>query len=165
MHPEAFAYVATTARRYGPFGTIAEYGGRNVNGSVRVLFPGADYVSIDPVPGADVDIVGDATCWDPQLCFAAVVCCEVLEHVPQPTDFIEAARRHLTPSGRLILTTATDPRIAHSSLDGGLLRPGEHYRNVPPEDLKGWLDDWDDVEIEIHPDRGDLYATAVKPCG
>jgi hypothetical protein len=33
---------------------------------------------------------------------------------------------------------------------------------VPPEELKGWLTPWDDVEMEVHIGRGDCYATAVR---
>ena len=69
----------------------------------------------------------------------------------------------LVPGGRLIVTCATDPRAPHSGHDGGVLRAGEHYRNIPETELKAWLADWADVEIEVHADRGDLYATAVKP--
>jgi hypothetical protein len=46
-----------------------------------------------------------------------------------------------------------------------VLLNGEHYRNVTPEQVKGWLAPWDDVDMETHIDRGDLYATAVKPGG
>jgi SAM-dependent methyltransferase len=155
--------VAKTAGCHGPFHSILELGGRDVNGTVRPLFRGAEYVSIDINPGPCVDIVADATAWESDRRFGAVVCCEVLEHVEDPWLFIQAARRHLESGGHLILTAATDPREPHSGLDGGPCGPDEWYANVVPAELKGWLVDWDDVEVSVDVDHGDIYATAVRP--
>ena len=55
------------------------------------------------------------------------------------------------------------PRYGHSGIDGGPLHPGEPYRNIEPAELGDWLDGLDHVTVEPHPDRGDLYATAVAP--
>lgn len=163
MHPEAATFVAATAGRVGPVGSVLELGGRNINGSVRSSFPGADYLSVDISPGPDVDVVCDATTYRPDRRFDVVVCCEVLEHVEQPDLFVATAWEALRPGGWLILTMACPPRPAHSGFDGNELRPGEHYRNVDPDMLAGWLADWKDVEVEPHHDRGDVYAVARKP--
>lgn len=166
MHPEALAFVARTAQRFmPPPGRVVDAGGRDVNGSPRLLFPGSTYLVIDLEDGPGVDVVGDARHWRPEAPVDLVLSVEVLEHAPDPEALLRAAWECLAPGGRLIVTCATDPRAPHSGHDGGPLRPGEHYANVAPEDLKAWLADWDDVEIEVHPDRGDLYACAVKPYG
>lgn len=166
MHPEAMAFVARTAQRFmPPPGAVLDQGGRDINGSPRLLFPGSTYLTIDLEDGPGVDVVGDARHWRPDAPVDLVLSVEVLEHAPDPAALLEAAWACLAPGGRLIITCATDPRAPHSGHDGGLPWPGEYYANVSPEDLKGWLDGWDDVEIEVHPDRGDLYACAVKPHG
>jgi 2-polyprenyl-3-methyl-5-hydroxy-6-metoxy-1,4-benzoquinol methylase len=38
--------------------------------------------------------------------FDAVICCELLEHVPEPALFVQAIRRRLRPGGRLFLSAA-----------------------------------------------------------
>lgn len=163
MHAEAFEYVARTAQRFMPVGDVLDAGGRDVNGSPRVLFPGSTYVVIDLEDGPGVDVVADARHWRPQSPVDLVLSVEVLEHAPDPAALLRAAWDCLVTGGRLIVTCATDPRAPHSGHDGGALLLGEHYANVAPEQLKEWLEPWDDVEIEVHPDRGDLYATARKP--
>lgn len=163
MHPQALAYVATVAGRHGPFSRILDLGGRDVNGSPRLLFPAADYVTVDLVGGPGVDVVGDAGEYLGVYRFDLVLCLETLEHTPIASDIVANAWRNLRPGGRLIVTCATDPRPPHSGHDGGSLRPGEWYANIAAEELKGWLAPWDEVDIELHPDRGDLYACAVKP--
>jgi len=163
MHIEAAAFVAITAGRLGPFDSVLELGGRNVNGSVRPYFAGARYTSVDICPGPDVDIVADATTYRPEERFGAVVCCEVFEHAEEPDGFVATAWRSLRPGGVLILTAACPPRPAHSAIDGGPLRAGEFYRNVAPDMMARWLVGWKDTEIETHDDRGDIYATARKP--
>lgn len=162
MHPEALAWVAKVARTRGPFRSVVDAGGRDVNGSPRLLFPHARYVAIDLHDGPGVDVVADAATWRPDQPADLVLSVEVLEHAPDPAALVTAAWEMLRPGGRLVVTCATDPRAAHSGSDGGPLLPGEYYRNIPAEELKGWLEPWDDVEMEVHVDRGDLYATAVR---
>ena len=164
MHPEAMAFVARTAQRFmPPPNTVLDAGGRDVNGSPRLLFPGSTYLVIDLEDGPGVDVVGDARHWRPEAPVDLVLSVEVLEHAPDPAALLRAAWDCLLPGGRLIVTCATDPRAPHSGHDGGPLQGDEHYANVAEADLKAWLADWDEVEIEVHPDRGDLYATAMRP--
>ena len=155
--------MALTACRLGPFDSVLELGGRDVNGSVRPYFNGARYLSVDISPGPGVDVVADATTYRPDERFDCCVCAEVLEHVPDPDGFVATAWGSLRPGGWLILTMACPPRMAHSGVDGGPLRPGEHYRNVTADMLARWLVGWKDAEIETHEDRGDMYAVARKP--
>lgn len=163
MHIEAAAFIAMAAYRLGPFDTVLELGGRYVNGSVRRSFPGARYLSVDIADGPEVDVVADATQWRSDERFDVVVCAEVLEHVADPEAFIVTAWESLRPGGWLILTAACPPRAPHSGSDGGPVRDGEHYANIEPDDFAGWLGEWKDAEVEVHHDRGDVYATARKP--
>lgn len=166
MHPEAMAYVARTVQRFmPPPATILDVGGRDINGSPRLLFPGSTYLVIDLEDGPGVDVVGDASRWRPEAPVDLVLNVEVLEHAPDPRTLLDAAWECLVPGGRLVVTCATDPRAPHSGHDGGPPWPGEHYANIAPEELKAWLAPWDEIEMEVHPDRGDLYATAMRPHG
>ena len=83
MHPEARAFVAGVARRAGAR-WVVELGARDLNGTVRDLFPSArGYTGVDLVAGPGVDVVADAADWRPrEPAPDLVVCCEVLEHTP-----------------------------------------------------------------------------------
>lgn len=161
MHPEALAYVARVSRRHGPFERVLDFGGRDVNGTPRLLFPTSEYVAVDIIVGPGVDVVADAADYhDPGA--DLVLCCELFEHIPNSDAVVKSAWRNLVGGGRLIITTACPPRAPHSGIDGGPLQSGEYYANVDPDDLAEWLDGWDDVDISIYRDRGDIYATAVR---
>ena len=164
MHAEAFAFVATTVQRLGrPFARVVEIGGRDINGTVRPLFGDAEYLGLDLHAGPGVDVVADVRDWRPKHKADAVVCCEVLEHAPDPEGIVTAAADILKKGGLLILTAATDPRAPHSGLDGAAVREGEHYQNVPVAALERWLSaSFASHEVQVHRDRGDVYAVARK---
>lgn len=162
MHPEAFAYIARTAIKRGPFTNVVDVGGRDVNGSPRFLFADADYTSVDLYAGAGVDVVADARTWTPAVAPDLVICAEVLEHASAPHELVEAAVTWLRPDGVLIVTAACDPRAPHSAIDGGPLHGDEHYLNVDQGLLRAWMADLADIDIEVHDDRGDVYAVGVK---
>jgi SAM-dependent methyltransferase len=167
MHPEARAFVAGVAPRVAAR-WVVELGALDFNGSVRDLFPSArGYTGVDLVAGPGVDVVADAADWRPLPHAPApdlVVCCEVLEHTPHPEAVVRNAAAMLAPGGRLVVTAAAPHRAPHSAVDGGPLRPGEHYRNVAPDALVGWLTLAGCAleAFEEHPDRGDVYALARK---
>jgi SAM-dependent methyltransferase len=164
MHAGARDYIAAQLQGR-TFGSAVEIGGRDINGGIRDLVSAVDYTAIDLYPGIGVDIVADATQWKPDEPVDLVVCCEVLEHAPDPRAIVEAALSWLKPRGLLLLTCATDPRAPHSTHDGGPVRDGEHYGNIDPEDLMRWLREAGAWGLEGMPtvsdyNAGDLYASA-----
>lgn len=159
MHAEAFAYVESAARNWSGR-KVVEFGSRNVNGSVRPLFTGAEYVGVDAAPGPDVDVVADASTWTGKG-FDCVVCCEVLEHTPKGAEIVAAARKTLKKGGVFIATCATTGRAPHSAVDGAAVRPGEYYRNVTRPTFEKWLTDAKFSSWDITVRDGDLYCTAV----
>lgn len=163
MHQAARDFVSATIRAHGVYGPVYEIGSRNVNGSIRELFPGASYHGIDLSDGPDVDAVADAATYMPPLVPRTVVCCEVLEHAEHAERILQQIAFVLDPGGRVILTMAGPCRMPHSGVDGGQLRAGEFYRNVTPDALREWLCDFIDVEVVENVDTADVYATAVKP--
>lgn len=139
MHAAAYAWIEQW-RGPQPAATL-DFGGRDVNGSVRHLFAGI-YLVVDPAGGDGVDVVASAA--DVDLGHGrwnTVVCAEVLEHVDDVTaaGIVANAHRHLVAGGRLVLTCAGPGRLPHSAVDGGPLRTGEHYRNVDAAQLQNWL--------------------------
>lgn len=161
MHREAYTYVQTMAPQR-PRGLVLEIGGRNINGSIRELFAGDAYVSVDVRNGSGVDVVADGATFTPATRPSTVVCCEVLEHTPKAEAICKHAHDILLPGGMFIVTTAGMGRASHSGIDGGPLRDGEYYRNVSKNDLARWLKPFEKVTIDTNSQSHDIYATAFK---
>lgn len=164
MHFGAYAFVAQSLQMMPPPARVLEFGSRDINGSPRPLLPGVRYVGVDLAPGDGVDIVGDAAHFRTITPFDLVICCEVLEHSPAAAAIVESAVLCAEPGGHVIVTCASDGRAPHSAFDGGDLRDGEHYANVPAADLQAWLEAAGArvLHIESRPDRGDVYALARR---
>ena len=163
MHEAVIEFVGRYARTTG---RVLEIGSRNINGSVRSLFPAAsEFIGVDPVDGPDVDVVGDGSVVDlGHGTFDIVVCTEVLEHVDDEiaTGIISNAWRHLASDGVFIMTCAGPGRHAHSAIDEQPIRPWEFYRNVDAETLDGWLADAGFTRWDINPQGADMRCVAWK---
>jgi hypothetical protein len=147
---------------------VIDLGGRFINGSPRHLFPNAaGYTVLDQLPGPNVDIVADASTWDPGgQRFDVALLLEVCEHTPVWPTIIGTAYKVLEPGGCIIVTTAAPGRPVHSGVDGGpVLHPGEQYANIAPADLQQALEAAGFVEItvDIQPSPADVRAVATKP--
>jgi SAM-dependent methyltransferase len=160
MHAQAHGFVMRSVNGLPPLRSVIEFGGRDVNGSVRPLFAVAEtYVSIDRIPGPGVDVVGDALSYVPVELVDCVVCCEVLEHTPHARELVQHAMDCLKPGGVFIMTCATVGRLPHSTVTGGPLLGNEFYANVEASDLASWLPD---ATISVDDNAHDLYCLAVK---
>lgn len=164
MHSEAYRWVADHAPRDAA--TVLDIGGRNINGTVRSLFPFATvYTALDIAEGPEVDIVADAATWTPDREYEVVVCCEVFEHTDSWPDICLTAHKACAPGGMFVATMAGPGRPAHSAVDGGWkLYPGEYYGNVDPIELREVLEacGWRDVVVDQRHSPADVRAVAVK---
>ena len=163
MHPEAFAWVAAHAT--GAPVEVVDLGGRNINGTVRDLFPNATrYTAVDIAEGAGVDFVADAATWVPDREYDVVVSTETFEHTAVWPDICLTAFKACRTGGKLILTMAGPGRVGHSAIDGGPLRPDEYYGNVEPELLRETLEaaGWKDIVVDYLPGAADTRAVATK---
>lgn len=165
MHDEAREWVAKHATG-GPV-TVLDLGGRDVNGSVRDLFPGAlAYTVLDVRPGDGVDIVADASTWDPgERRWDVVVSSEVFEHTAHWPGICRTAFKACRPGGTFIVTCAGPGRPPHSAIDGLFrLHPGEHYANVPATELHRVLVEtgWHDVVVDSQRSPADTRAVATR---
>jgi len=162
LHEGARAWIAEQAARLGPFESVLEIGSRNVNGSVREFFEGAEYVGLDQLDGDGVDIVADAVLWATLRQYDAIVCCEVFEHEARWPELLERIGAWLGFGAVALLTMATTGRAPHSGIDGGQVRPGEHYQNVElPEFLEACTLHGLRAEWDIR-NPGDLYAVVRR---
>jgi hypothetical protein len=165
MHPEAFAWVQRYATAEPV--TVLDIGGRNINGSVRDLFPNATvYTAVDIAEGPGVDVVADAANWAPGREYDVVVCTEVFEHTASWPQICVTAFKACVSGGLFIATMAGPGRPAHSAVDGGWqLHPGEYYCNVDPDRLRRELEGcgFADVTVDHQFSPADVRAVATKP--
>lgn len=139
MHPEVLHWVRSCLDTVVHRTSVIELGSRDVNGTVRALFPGATYIGVDVVEGPGVDVVCDAADYRPESPVDVVVSTEMLEHCERAAEIPAAAYRMLWDGGVFIATMAGPGRSPHGAGGGGL-PPGEFYRNIDPDELRGWLD-------------------------
>lgn len=159
MHAEAYRFVARVTDALPLRGKrVLEVGSYDVNGSVRPLFGRTThYTGLDVRSGKGVDVVADIRDHEAEP-YDVIVCCETLEHDPDPHAIIRAMRRLLTPGGTLIVTCASPERAPHG-VDGGTVGR-EAYTAIEPRALRAWLTGMQIEALEHHPERGDLYAVA-----
>lgn len=167
MHAEAFRYVRTFATD-API-AIVEVGARNVNFTVRPLFPNADYWGIDAQPGPSVDEVADGALWRPLNPADLVICCEVFEHTPDWFDIVANVRHMLRSGGRAVFTCAGPGRPVHGVNIDDPLNPG-HYANVSAAELEQAMRDAGFTEVDVDTARNrtcgggvDTRATGIAP--
>jgi hypothetical protein len=142
MHPHALRWVTRYAH-LGRNAHVIDVGGRNINGTVRDLFPSAlTYTAVDLVDGPGVDVVSDFLFHQPPETPGLILHLETAEHTPDWREHLAYAAYLLGAGsdGRLIFTAASTGRAPHSAVDGGPLRAGEHYENIDPDVLDSILE-------------------------
>lgn len=120
MHDTVLHFIAHHVRRLVPNEdfTCVEFGGLDMNGTARSLFPKARWTSVDARPGKGVDVVSLAHKYThvgnaPDV----VICTEMLEHDPFWKESIRRMIDLLRPGGLLMLTWATPRRSPHGPED------------------------------------------------
>lgn len=163
MHDQAMQWIEEHAST-DPV-RVLDLGGRDVNGSPRHLWPNAtQYTTLDILPGDGVDVVADASTWEPDGEWDVVVSAETFEHTASWPGICRTAYKACAAGGRFIVTTAAPGRPPHSAIDGMGLRAGEHYANVPGKELQRVLEEsgWRDVIVDVQPHPADTRAVATK---
>lgn len=166
-HPQQQDFVARVAALHRVDGALLEIGSRDVNGSVRALFPTADpYVGIDLGPGASVDVVASGADFGRTSSFDAVVTSECLEHDPGWRTTLANIERVLRPGGLLVLTCATTGRHEHGTRrTSPAMSPmtNDYYRNLTAADVLGALPNLRVDLVTTCWSSFDLYVVARKP--
>lgn len=164
MHEAARTWVARHVPM-DPFATVLDLGGRDINGSVRPLFPKAiTYTVVDINPGEGVDVVADAATWQPDREYDVVVAAEVFEHTHVWPEICATAFTALRSGGVFIATMGGPGRQPHSGIDGLFrLLPGDYYANVAPDDLERVLKDQGWTDVTVDQTGLDVRAVATKP--
>lgn len=160
MHPEVIQWVEQWATDEPV--TVLDIGGRDLNGSTRSLYPNSDYTVIDIRPGDGVDIVADASTWNPDREYDLVLCTEVFEHTPDWPQICKTAFAACKPGGRFVITCAGPGRAPHSAISATGLQPGEYYGNLSRPELEQGLLAAGFTDVRVERLRLDLRGTGVK---
>ncbi len=165
MHEAARDWIREVVREIGPGRRVLEVGPRG--DPARALFAGAEYCGVDRLHGDGVDVMADGASWwpPPDRRPDRIACLEVLEHAPKPEGIVRHLWTVLQPDGWLLLTAAAPERVAHSGIDGGPLREGEHYAGVSPDAIRAWLQAPAPAYVMVvhDPVVGDVRVAARKP--
>lgn len=131
MRREVYQWVAKVVGAERPEAPVLEVGARNVNGSIRSLFPPAGYLGIDLVAGPGVDRVLDILKAGDQFnsAFSTVVCCETLEHIKEPWAAIDIMAMALKPGGLFVASWCFAFPLHDAELDKG--QSGDYWRTTP----------------------------------
>jgi Glycosyl transferase family 2 len=166
VHPQAWSWVEKYAAKVGSPVRVMDQGGQNVNGSIRELFPTAtDWTAVDTHNGLGVDLVADCGDYVHPGC-DLVTSTELLEHTPRGADIVKRAFESLKPGGYYIVTTAAPGREPHGAFGTVEVPPDQHYANIAPEQLHGWLKDAGFVDIVVDHETtelDDVRAWARRP--
>ncbi|WP_406444589.1 class I SAM-dependent methyltransferase [Streptomyces sp. NBC_01613] len=169
MHPEAhdgLARMLAAAAIDKTFeGAVLDFGGRDINGSVRDLLPAAHWLGVDKTAGPGVLLVVDLTVLGstPVAYGHVIVCTEVFEHVQEWPNIVRAAAQSLREDGPelFFVTCASTGRRPHGASGEMDPPPGEWYANVAPGELEAVLQRYfKDVHVEYRANPGDAYAWA-----
>lgn len=146
-------FVITELAKLPPGTKLLDAGAGNQpyrNAAQHLVYTSQDFSAFDDLAYEPTDIVGDI--WDIKVAdhsFDAVLCTEVLEHVPYPIDTIRELSRILRPGGSLILSA-----------------PSNYRRHFDPYYFTaGFSDRWYEAILPLHgleitylAASGDLYS-------
>lgn len=153
-------WVAEMRTKYQIDPTIVlDVGSRNINGSVRSLFPSTQYIGIDMLPGPEVDKVmrGDEihTIWTASP-VDLVICMNTLEHDDHFWETLRQMKSILKPGGYMIICTPTFGFPIHR-------HPKDYWRMGEDAYREVIFKDFELLELEEQPTKI-IDGKGINPC-
>lgn len=152
MTKNVYSFVERMVSNYKIAGIVLDIGSMNINGSVKAIFKGCNYIGLDMREGWNVDVVanahaipmkdGDVDC---------VVCCDTLEHDDDFFQTIKEIKRVLKMGGWFILCVPSFNFPLHEF-------PNDYWR-FTKEGVKILLREF---EIEVFDEDRDEFFTLNK---
>lgn len=159
MHAEARDFI----RRQVSHFSVLEIGSLDVNGNIRDLFAGWDYLGIDRIEGNGVDVVADGATFDTSKRFDVVVSCEAFEHAENWQAIVANVARLLRPGGYFFGTAAGPGRPPHKCDGNPLTDNSEWYANIEPLVLAKSLESNHLIDVIVEHRGTDVRWSARKP--
>lgn len=152
---------------------VLEIGSWDVNGSIRSMFRGCDYLGADVAEGPGVDLVCKGEEIElPDATFDVTISCECFEHNPSWKETFANMLRMLKPGGLCVVTCATLGRSEHGTQrtnpDASLTALQDfpdHYENLKRADFEKNFDlsgIFADYLFNLNPYSKDLYFVGIK---
>lgn len=149
-HPQQLFFVGGVKQFLGDFfqqKKVLEIGSLDINGSVRGLFEGCEYIGLDVGEGKGVDLVGYGEDFGGKAdAFDVVISCEAMEHNPGWRKTWLNMVRLAKASGLVVMTCASTGRRQHGTLEYSpsdspltMQKQQNHYRNLVEDDFKAIL--------------------------
>jgi SAM-dependent methyltransferase len=175
-HRQQFEFVATVKAKYPQnfaLCRVLEVGSLDINGSVRSLFQGCQYIGLDVGQGRGVDIVCSGHEYDaPDHSYETVISCECFEHNPHWIETFANMHRLTRKGGLVVMTCATTGRPEHGTTrttpkDSPLTvaLQWDYYQNLTEQDfverfgLDRMFSEW---SFSVNPRSCDLYFYGVR---
>lgn len=146
-HPEQKLFIKLVSEKLGSQfdgKQILEVGSYQVNGDIRSLFPGSNYIGVDVAAGPGVDLVADGHLVDlPDGSCDITISCECFEHNPYWSETLLNMIRMTKEGGVVVCTCATKGRVEHGTTRSSPnASPGtysigwDYYKNLDISDFK-----------------------------
>jgi len=176
-HKEQQEFIEIVRSKFPEFFSgkrVLEIGSLDINGSVRKLFNGCEYIGVDVAVGPGVDVVCQGQDYDaPANSFDVAISCEVMEHNPFWAETVKNMIRLCKPGGLVVMTCATLGRREHgtartSTVDSPLTvgLGWSYYKNLTETDFldkhatKGlrhiFVCNWSEYDLYMVGIKGDL---------
>lgn len=152
--------VLTFYGQYFPLGTqtdksVLEVGSKlEGGGTLRTVFNDVtNYVGLDMLPGAGVDVVTKMEEWDDPRQFDVVCSAGTLEHCEDWRGVVNGMKKYCKEGGTVCITTVAKPFHRHNY-------PNDYWRFTKPI-FDAAFADWEIVTSEQHP-NADVFIVAKK---
>lgn len=172
-HPQQFCFVESVRQKCPEHfvnSKVLEVGSLDINGSVRPLFVGCDYLGIDVGEGKGVDLVCQGQDLDHKdSTYDVSISCECFEHNPYWVETFKNMHRMTKENGLVIMSCATTGRPEHgtrrSSPADAPLVEWDYYKNLTEQDFVEAMpiqDMFSEYQFSTNTGSKDLYFYGIK---
>lgn len=173
---EFFSLIKASYDNHFSSAKVIEVGALNINGSVRELFEGGDYIGVDLDAGEGVDFAMPGQLLEFATGrFDTAISAECFEHNPYWAETLANMFRMTRPGGLVIFSCATTGRKEHGTTRSSpesspftVAHRWDYYRNLRADDvvkalhLKGWCSDF---RFATNLESYDLYFVGLRAGG
>lgn len=164
MRNQSARFMEKVIADHGPFNDVLEVGSADVNGNVRNLFEGCNYIGTDMQAGNNVDIVVNGHDLKEHFKdkeFDLVFSFDTFEHDDKFWETMEQMKQVTKPGGWIVIGAPGRNCPLHE-------HPGDYWRFMP-QGIQSLMEGLAEVEIDAQHDEAgrepedEIYAKGRKP--